>query len=112
MDDDWLVDYYRRKLLERYTACVNRDSRLKIADMLRTADVETLDTVIQFLELKKQEGAQMPKNSNNASVPTTDAPITEKVQLCRKIAEMTAEEFRLFIYLAEKELGLRFGEEP
>lgn len=53
MDDDWLVDYYRQKLLERYTACVNRDSRLKISDMLRTANEETLAEIIQLLESKK-----------------------------------------------------------
>lgn len=98
MDDDWLVDYYRQKLLERYTACVNRDSRLKISDMLRTVDVETLDTIIQFLELKKQEGAQMPKNLNNASVPTTDAPLSIEEQF----SMLTEEEKKKVITFAEQ----------
>lgn len=52
----------------------------------------------------------MPKNLNTTSVPTTDVPdeISCREQLVSKITSMTADELKLFIYLAEKELGLRF----
>lgn len=53
MDDKVLVEYYRRKLLERYAVCVNRDSRQKIAELLRSADEETLTDIIRYIESKK-----------------------------------------------------------
>lgn len=53
MDEESLVDYYRRKLLERYAECMSRDIRVKIADLLRTANEETLAEIIQLLESKK-----------------------------------------------------------
>ena len=53
MESESLVDFYRRKILERYTACINRDTHQKIADLLRSADEETLAAIVRLLESKK-----------------------------------------------------------
>ena len=47
--------------------------------------------------------------TREAAAAETDSQASpEKIALAEKILSMTAEELALFIYLAEKELGLRF----
>jgi hypothetical protein len=53
----------------------------------------------------------MPKNSNNAAVPTTDA-LDPRERLVEKISSMTADELTAFIILVRKEFGLPDAQEP
>lgn len=50
MEYDQLVDYYREKLLERYRNIMREPERQKTAELLQTADSETLRKVLELLE--------------------------------------------------------------
>lgn len=50
MEYDQLVDYYRNKLLERYETLLRQPERQKTAELLQTADSETLRKVLELLE--------------------------------------------------------------
>lgn len=49
MEYSELVDYYRRKLLERYKDALVRPELQQINERLQTADAETLHEVLQLL---------------------------------------------------------------
>ena len=50
MEYDQLVDYYRERLLERYHDIMQQPERQKTAELLQTADSETLRKVLELLE--------------------------------------------------------------
>lgn len=101
MDDKGLVEYYKRKLLERYAECAHRDTRIKISELLKTANTETMTEIIQLLE----EGVHMPKNQNQASVSATDAPVSIE----DKFAMLTEEEKEKVIAFAERLKAERYS---
>ena len=49
MEYSELVDYYRKKLLERYKEALARPELQTISKKLQTADAETLHEVLQLL---------------------------------------------------------------
>ena len=53
MGNEGLVEYYRRKLLERYAAYINRDSCKKIEELLRSADADMIAAILNLLQSKK-----------------------------------------------------------
>lgn len=56
MEYDELVEFYKRKLRERYM--MREPERRRLMDMIRSADAETVGAVIAMLEKKRnKEGA-------------------------------------------------------
>ena len=49
---DELVEYYRRKLMERYVAYTNRDLVQRIIYLLSSADPDTLAVILGLLQSK------------------------------------------------------------
>lgn len=56
MEYSELVEYYRRRLQERYRQCNEQPERRKALELIQRADEETVGKVIDLLE-EKQEGA-------------------------------------------------------
>ena len=56
MEYDELVEFYRRRLLDRYRECVGRSEWDMMMERLRDADEETRRKVMELLNVKK-EGA-------------------------------------------------------
>ena len=53
MEYSELVEYYRRRLQERYRQCTERPEKRKALELIRRADEETVGKVIDLLEQKK-----------------------------------------------------------
>ena len=64
MEYDELVNYYRRRLLERYRECLNRPEWEATLERLRYADEETRRKVMELLNDKK-EGAYAADNDDD-----------------------------------------------
>ena len=56
MEYSELVEYYRRRLQERYRQCTERPEKRKALELINRADKETVEKVIDLLT-EKQEGA-------------------------------------------------------
>lgn len=55
MENEDLVAYYKRKLLERYTQLMSQPEREKALELLRGADDETVRRVLEMLEKVREQ---------------------------------------------------------
>ena len=56
MEFDELVDFYRRRLLDRYRECISRSEWDTMIEQLRHTDENTRRKILELLTVKK-EGA-------------------------------------------------------
>lgn len=54
MEHSELVEYYRRRLQERYRQCTEKPERRKALELIQRADEETLGKVIDLLTEKEK----------------------------------------------------------